>query len=157
MTAVEPIHRCAARVLLVDGRDRLLLFRGRDPGRPQVAPYWFTLGGGLDPGESAVEGAVRETREETGLLLTPADMVGPIWHEVTEFPFEGVVYRQDQDFFLARVDAWTVDVSAFEEVETRSIDMHRWWTVAELAQTTEIYYPVELPALLRRALATVDR
>ncbi|MDQ6876051.1 MAG: NUDIX domain-containing protein [Actinomycetota bacterium] len=157
MTAVEPIHRSAARVLLVDGRDRVLLFRGRDPGRPDVAPYWFTVGGGLEPGESVVQGALRETREETGLLLAPADLVGPVWHEVTEFPFEGVRYRQEQNYFLARVEAWTVDISAFEEVETRSIDRHRWWSIAELARTAEVYYPVELHDLLRKVLATADR
>lgn len=155
MNAPEPILRRGARVLLLDSRDRLLLFRGRDPGRPDVPPYWFTVGGGLDPGETAEHGALRETYEETGLLLTADDLVGPVWDEVTEFPFEGRIYRQSQVFFVARVETWEVDTSAFAEVEVRTIDSHRWWSVAELESTEEIHYPASLVSLLRQVLPAV--
>lgn len=153
MTAPESILRSAARVLLIDGRDRVLLFRGRDPGRPKAPPYWFTVGGGLDPGESTVQGAVRETYEETGLRLHADDLVGPIAEEVAEFPFEGRSYRQSQVFFVARVETWEVDTSAFAEVEVRTIDSHRWWSAAELDAADEVYYPENLPSLLRQALS----
>src|SRR5699024_5779123 len=69
--------RRAARVLLLDDRDRLLLVRGHDvddPGRT----WWFTLGGGIDPGESAREAAVREVQEETGLRIAEGDLTGPV-------------------------------------------------------------------------------
>lgn len=153
MTAPAPILRSAARVLLIDGRDRLLLFRGRDPGRPDVPAYWFTVGGGLDPGESPVQGALREMYEETGLRLSAEDLVGPVAEEVAEFPFEGRTYRQSQVFFVARVETCEVDTSAFAEVEVRTIDSHRWWSAAELDGADEVYYPQDLPALLRRALS----
>ena len=152
MTPAEPILRPGARVLLVDARQRVLMFRGSDPARPGVT-YWFTVGGGVDPDETAAEGALRETFEETGLRLSARDLVGPVWHEVAEFPFEGRTYRQPQHFFLCRVDACEVDTSAFNEVEVRSIDQHRWWSIAELESTDEAYYPRDLPALLRRVLA----
>ncbi|TML29501.1 MAG: NUDIX domain-containing protein, partial [Actinobacteria bacterium] len=61
----EAIPRRASRVLVVDEAGRVLLFHGFDPARPEHG-YWFTVGGGLDPGESAVQGAVRELFEETG-------------------------------------------------------------------------------------------
>ncbi len=153
MAAAEPVLRSAARVLLIDDRDRLLLFRGRDPARPDLPAYWFTVGGGLDPGETAQQGALRETYEETGLRLTPADLVGPVWQEVAEFPFEGCNYRQSQVFFVARVETWQVDTSAFAEVEARTIDSHRWWSAAELDAANEVYYPLRLPELLRRVSA----
>ena len=138
-------------MLLVDGTGRVLLLHGRDPGRPGHA-YWFTPGGGLDPGESTAAGAARELREEAGLAVDPAALGQPVWHEVTEFPFDGQWYRQDQDYFLLRVDSWQVDTSGFDEIELRSIDGHRWWSAAELETTGERYYPPELPALLRRCL-----
>ena len=47
MTA--PIDRRAARVLLLDAQDRLLLFLGRDPANAARGQWWFTPGGGLDP------------------------------------------------------------------------------------------------------------
>lgn len=150
MTVYTP--RRAARVLLVDASDRVLLFAGTDPGRPGHA-YWFTPGGGLDAGESPAEGAARELAEETGLRLTPAELGTPVWSETIEFPFDGVWYRQEQEFFLVRVPAWEVDTAGFNEIERASVAGHRWWSLAELSATTERYYPPDLPDRLAAALA----
>lgn len=144
----EAIPRRASRVLLVDEAGRVLLFHGFDPARPAHG-YWFTAGGGLAPGETSVQGAVRELYEETGLRVSPEELGEPVWHEVTEFPFDGVWYRQEQEFFLLRVPAWEVDTSGFDEIEVASVDDHRWWTVDELVGTGEKFYPAELPDLLR--------
>lgn len=142
-------YRRAARVLLVDSAWRLLLFRGFDPARP-AHRYWFTVGGGLDPGEGVVEGAARELAEETGLVVEPARIGEPVRHDVMEFPFDGVWYRQEQDYFLVQVPSWEISTAGFDEVERRSVDGYRWWTVEELESTGERFYPAELPALLRR-------
>lgn len=152
VTGVEPIARTAARVLLVDPVDRVLLFRGHDPAGTDPRSYWFTVGGGLEPGESPAEGACRETFEETGVRLAPADLVGPLWHEVTDFPFDAMTIRQSQDFFLARCAAAEVDTSGFCETEIRSVEAHRWWTLEELASTEEEVYPVDLADRLRALL-----
>jgi len=148
---MDPTPRRAARILLVDGADRLLLFHGFDPARP-AHRYWFTAGGGLEPDEPAAEGAVRELAEETGLRLTASELGEPVWRDVTEYPFDGRRYRQEQDFFLVRVSAWEVRTDGFEQVERESIDGHRWWTIEELESTAERFYPDDLPALLRRLL-----
>ncbi|NUT33577.1 MAG: NUDIX domain-containing protein [Hamadaea sp.] len=60
----------------------------------------------LAEGETYAEAAARELREETGLALTAADLRGPVWTEVSEFSFNGVHYRQQQEFYVARVDRW---------------------------------------------------
>ncbi|WP_405092857.1 NUDIX hydrolase [Micromonospora sp. NBC_01392] len=149
MTVYTP--RRAARVLLIDAAGRVLLFEGSDPGRPGHR-YWFTPGGGLDPGETPAQGAARELAEETGLRLTPAELGAPVWSETVEFPFDGVWYRQEQEFFLARVPGWEVDTAGFDEIERASVHGHRWWVVTELAATTERYYPPDLPDRLGRVL-----
>jgi 8-oxo-dGTP pyrophosphatase MutT (NUDIX family) len=149
---VDVIPRRAARVLLVDGDDRVLLFRGFDPARPHHR-YWFTPGGGLDADEPYAVGAARELAEETGLRLAPEELGDPVWDEVTEYPFDGRQYRQSQEFFLVRVPSWEVDTRGFDEVERDSIDDHRWWEVAELEATGERIYPTDLAVLLRRLLA----
>lgn len=143
--------RSAARVILVDAAGRVLLFRGWDPTTPHLR-YWFTAGGGLHPGESSAEGAARELAEETGLRVAPAELGAPVWHEVTEFPFDGRRYRQEQDFFLLRVPTFEIDTTGFDPEERRSIDGHRWWTVAELAAADEPIYPTALVELLARLL-----
>lgn len=146
-----PTPRRAARVLLVDGAGRILLFHGFDPGRPGEW-YWFTAGGGLRPGEDAATGAARELYEETGLRVPPERLGAPVWHEVTQFPFDGVWYRQEQDYFLVRIGSWTVVTDGFDADEASSIDGHRWWAIDELETTSERYYPTELAELLRRVL-----
>jgi 8-oxo-dGTP pyrophosphatase MutT (NUDIX family) len=147
----EPIARRAGRVLLLDAQQRVLLFHGYDPARPTHG-YWFTPGGGLDAEETMAQGAVRELYEETGLLL-PVERLGPpVFREVTEFPFDGRQYRQEQEFFVVRVESWRVDTTGFEEVERNSVDSHRWWALDELAATDQRYYPVNLPDLLRGLL-----
>ncbi|MGH3586767.1 MAG: NUDIX domain-containing protein, partial [Pseudonocardia sp.] len=60
----RPGVRVAARVLLVDPAQRLLLFHGADPHVPEKS-FWFTAGGGLEPGEELLPAAVRELSEET--------------------------------------------------------------------------------------------
>ncbi|TDB85617.1 NUDIX domain-containing protein [Micromonospora fluostatini] len=150
MTVYTP--RRAARVLLVDAAGRLLLFAGVDPARPGHR-YWFTPGGGLAPGETPAAGAARELAEETGLRLAPAELGEPVRTETVEFPFDGVWYRQDQQFFLVRVPAWEVDTAGFDAVERASVTGHRWWPADELAASGERFYPDDLPGLLRQALS----
>jgi 8-oxo-dGTP pyrophosphatase MutT (NUDIX family) len=123
------------------------MLRGHDPARPDHR-YWFTVGGGLDAGETAARGAVRELFEETGLRVAPEALGEPVFHEVVEFPFDGLWYRQDQDFFLLRVDSWEVDFAGHNELERATVDAHRWWSVEELRGSDERYYPSSLPELL---------
>jgi 8-oxo-dGTP pyrophosphatase MutT (NUDIX family) len=144
--------RQAARVLLVDGAGRTLLFRGSDPARPGLR-WWFTPGGGLSAGETPAQGAARELFEETGLRVDPADLGDPVWHQVTEFSFDNRHYRQNQHFFLHRVTDWEVDTAGFDAAEKLTIDQHRWWSATELDATDETVYPDGLAELLRRVTA----
>jgi 8-oxo-dGTP pyrophosphatase MutT (NUDIX family) len=147
----NPLPRRAARVLLVDAEERVLLFRGTDPGRPG-SRYWFTAGGGLDPGESPREGAARELREETGLTVTPDALGGPIYSEVADFPYDGRWYRQEQEFFVLRVDSWEVEVDGFDAEERASIDTHAWWSADDLDRTDQEIHPIDLARLLRQTV-----
>jgi 8-oxo-dGTP diphosphatase len=53
----------AGVILVIDGR-LALIERVRTPGAP---PYWVVPGGGVEPGESPADTAIREAREELGL------------------------------------------------------------------------------------------
>ena len=146
---LQPIARLAARVLLIDEAGRILLFHGIDPADP-TDEYWVTPGGGLEPGESPVQGAVRELFEETGLRVDPATLGEPVFRNTVDFSFNGRAYRQEQDFFLLRVPSWEVDTANFDEVEKVAMDRYHWWPVDELESSGERYYPEILPDLLRR-------
>lgn len=63
--------RVGCSALIFDpARERVLLTRRSDNGR------WCLPGGGMDPGESAVEACAREVLEETGLVVQVGKLVG---------------------------------------------------------------------------------
>jgi 8-oxo-dGTP pyrophosphatase MutT (NUDIX family) len=144
------VDRRAARVLLVDGGGRVLLFRGHDPVRPEKGSWWFTVGGGLDEGETTRAAAVRELFEETGLAVDPASLAGPVHREVADFSLAGTDYRQDNEFFVATVGAHDVVTVGFTDLEEQFVLEHRWWSPAELRATTDTVYPTCLVDLLDR-------
>ena len=151
LESMAVVERRAGRVLAVHG-DAVLLLRGSDPARPQDGDWWFTVGGGCEGGESPAEAARREAFEEAGLVL-PADLGPVVLHRVAEFSFEGRDHRQTEDFYLCRVDSDVVVTTGWTELERRSMSEHRWWTVAELAATSDVVHPGQLAALLAELLS----
>jgi ADP-ribose pyrophosphatase YjhB (NUDIX family) len=57
---------------VTDAGEAILLRRGIEPGRG----WWAQPGGFLEVDETVHQAAVRETLEETGLLVTPGELVG---------------------------------------------------------------------------------
>ncbi|MEN9855551.1 MAG: hypothetical protein RLZZ157_677 [Pseudomonadota bacterium] len=53
------------RVLAIDAQDRVCLVRHT------YAPGWYLPGGGVERGESCLAAAIKEAREEAGLLIAP--------------------------------------------------------------------------------------
>ncbi len=149
-------YRRAARVILVDDRDRVLLLHGCDADQRERT-WWFTVGGGIDTGEVAVDAAVRELREETGLRVEPADLVGPVFSRSADFDFFRETCRQDELFFFARYsgtspmsrDGWT-------DIELDTIDELRWWDLDDLDAVDEEVFPHGLPGLVRGLLGGWD-
>jgi 8-oxo-dGTP pyrophosphatase MutT (NUDIX family) len=131
MSERELLRRRAARVLVLDRADRLLLLRGVDPST-RDRPFWFTVGGGLEPGETPRAGAVREVHEETGLLVREDDLVGPVFADDSAFPFDRYWIEQTNDFFAVRVDAAETRPACPDASEVASIQASAWWTVAQL-------------------------
>lgn len=148
--SARPVRqRRAARVLLVDEDDRILLFQDSDPGLPG-RHWWITPGGGVEEGESDLEGAVRELQEETGLVVDAGDLVGPLARRTVRHGYTDVVVDQDEVFFGVVVAPFELDVSGHTEEERLTMTRHRWWTHAELVATDEEIWPTELAALWRR-------
>lgn len=139
-------RRRTARVLLIDDHDRLLLFRDTDPGLQDVH-WWITPGGGIDPGESDAEAAVRELFEESGVVVRQADLVGPVMTRRVVHGYTDVVVDQEDVFFACWVPAFSVSDAGHTPEERVLMTGHYWWTRAELAATSEVVWPAELPTL----------
>jgi 8-oxo-dGTP pyrophosphatase MutT (NUDIX family) len=145
----KPSLRHAVRVLLLDERDSLLLFRAEDPEDGSV--FWFPAGGGVEDGEDAQAAAKREVFEETG--LTDLRLGPEVWHRRHMFTWRGVELDQRERWFLARVARFEPDGRAMTENEKLDLKECRWWTLQELETTGDLLTPRDLALRLRSLLA----
>ena len=98
-------------------------------------PHWTIPSGGIEPGESPAEGATRELREETGLLITPPALT--LFAEVTvashdrseqSTSWNYFAHIPDGDFLIADPDG--------------SIQEAKWFPLAEAADLlAQLPYP----------------
>lgn len=147
--------RTSVRVVLLDVEDRVLLFRTVDVLMPETGEWWELPGGGMEPGETYAQTAVREVAEETGIALD-ADQVGdPTWRRAATYHRRHRRTLQHEVVVLARLtrSAPTVGGGARTPEEREEYLGHRWWPVAEVASSTQRFFPGRLPALLPRFLA----
>lgn len=142
----EAAVRRAARVLVLD-EGRVLLFRCRSSTRPGMFS-WLTPGGGLEGAEDLRSGAARELAEETGLVVAPAEFVGPVFEEDIEYPTQAGPQRQHQHYLVLHQPMFEVDRSAQTEWEREFMTEARWWSSAELRVATETFYPPNLAELI---------
>jgi 8-oxo-dGTP pyrophosphatase MutT (NUDIX family) len=137
------MRRQTGRVLPIDEAGRVLLLHGWGPARPQ-APFWFSIGGGVDDGESTADAAAREAFEEVGLVLRPEEL-GPLrWQETTYFSFAGIDLEQAQAFYAIHVPSFVPVLDGLDGIEKQTVDDCRWWDLHELAASGQIYYPKDL-------------
>lgn len=131
-------YRPAAGVMLLNGEGKVWVGQRLD----MTLEAWQMPQGGLDPGEDAEEGALRELEEETGIARhkveilarapgelfydLPDEMLGKVW--------KGRYRGQIQTWFLARFTGEDEDVN----LDTEEPEFRAWKWAA----------PQELPNLI---------
>jgi putative (di)nucleoside polyphosphate hydrolase len=129
--AALPYRHCVG-VVLTDGQGRIFAGQRAD----METPAWQMPQGGIDKGETPVEAALRELREETGVkkrhvtvLAETADWL-PYDLPAEVLPYRGKYRGQTQKWVLVRLDAGdeVIDL-AHEDVEFSD---WRWMTGAGL-------------------------
>lgn len=141
-------RRPSSRLLVIDGRDRVLLFRFvHKSGALAGRNYWATPGGALETGESFEDAARRELFEETGIVTDTLVQHIAEQEFVLELPDGEHVLAQER-FFVVRTgdpmlsrDGWTL-------LEIEVMAEYRWWSAEELRSTDEIVFPPILADLL---------
>ncbi|GBD84092.1 hypothetical protein BMS3Abin02_00478 [bacterium BMS3Abin02] len=136
--------RQAVRGLVIDEDDRVLLVHFEFPYRS----LWHSPGGGIEPGESHHEALGRELAEEAGLVGAE---IGPhIWTRRHIFPFlDGSHDGQEEACYLVRTRAFEpAPQMTWEELRAEFVDDVRWWTLSEMAASSEMFAPNDLPRLV---------
>jgi 8-oxo-dGTP pyrophosphatase MutT (NUDIX family) len=150
-----PIKRRTARVLPVDADGRVLLLHGWDPHHPD-RPFWFTIGGATEDGESLRDAAARELYEETRISVDPAQLGEPIAEQTIEFSWGGHHIVQDQVFFAVLVTSPEVSLEGLDQWEQATTDKYGWLAASELDGDERPAHP-DIPDLMRAAAASVRR
>ncbi len=153
------IERDVVRVVVLDTDGRILLFHASDAFYPEQGSWWELPGGGIEPGETYVETAIRELYEETGILVVPDQLSGPLWRRTATFRYRGERRVQHEVVVTARLDGTaTVDVSGQLPYELEDYAESRWWPVDEVRAHTGPTYPGLLAKVLDALLRgeTID-
>jgi 8-oxo-dGTP pyrophosphatase MutT (NUDIX family) len=136
------LRRKAARIVLLNARDEILLLHAADPANHKKPPWWEIPGGGMDAGETSAECAARELYEEAGIV---AAEVGPcIWTMRNEFDFGGFHFDQDEFIHVAWCDDGEYAPTHLEALEAAAFDDGRWWGLDELLASDVPVLPIEL-------------
>lgn len=135
--------RPAGRTLVIDAMGACLLAHVTGRG----APWLFTPGGGLHPGEDSLAAARRELAEEASLDLDT--FVGPVLYRRAHLPFLGQLIEARETFWVAPVEERPAVASGrLDEYEVALLGDWVWLTAAEVRAVTIDVYPRCLPDLL---------
>ncbi|HEU4947817.1 MAG TPA: NUDIX domain-containing protein [Kribbella sp.] len=148
------LRRTTARVLPVRPDGKVLLLHGWDPMHPDT-PYWFTIGGEVEAGETTAEAGSRELREEVGIELAAHLLGEPVATNTIEFEWGGCAIIQHQTFFAVGVDGIEVSFANQDELELETISHHGWWHPDDLEATGQAAH-LSIPGLLRRAVTAIS-
>jgi 8-oxo-dGTP pyrophosphatase MutT (NUDIX family) len=147
------IYRQAVRAILITPGNEVLLIRIRL--RKETKTFWITPGGGLEPGETIVQGLGRELREELGLeRFTVGPLVWRRQHTFSWYPNEvDPVQRicQTEQYHVIHVSRFEPKMT--DATELKVLQEFRWWPSASLAHAEEPLTPTSLAQIVARYIS----
>ncbi len=102
------------------------LISQRSADRPTCPLMWECVGGSVLKGEDSLTGALRETKEEVGLTLSPED--GKLVYSVVGRVINGVRFTDILDVWLFEYDGPV----SLEQATTKEVAQTAWMTKKEI-------------------------
>ena len=104
------------------------LISQRSADRPAYPLMWECIGGSVIKGEDSLTGALRETREEVGLTLSPED--GKLVYSVIGREINGVRFTDILDVWLFEYDGPV----SLKQATTHEVAQVQWMTKAQIKE-----------------------
>ena len=124
-------------ILLINNENRVLLACRTDNGQ------WSLPGGSLEIGETLEECIVRETREETGIIIKECDI-----HLNSAKSILEPIIKNGREIFVVSVTYWTKKYDDIDmQIDSREFTKYSWLSYKEIQTINELITPYSRVAI----------
>jgi 8-oxo-dGTP pyrophosphatase MutT (NUDIX family) len=116
-----PVQRRSARAILLDRCGRVLLIRFSVLRVGRTFVFWAPPGGSVEAGETDLEAARREIKEE---LAIDVDLTGPVHVSADRFPHKGTLVDNTDVFYVARWIRMSLNCTRWAMTNERPCSRH---------------------------------